>query len=37
VAACALMHPNNRRAHALAWLRGTSQRTVLALGLLRVG
>jgi hypothetical protein len=37
VAACALMRPSHVRADALAWMRGTSQRTVLALGLLRVG
>jgi hypothetical protein len=37
VAACALMRPSHTRADALAWLRGTTQRTVLALGILRVG
>ena len=37
VAAAALMRPSRYRSDTLAWFRGNTQRTVLALGLLRVG
>ena len=37
VAAGALIHPNRHRANVAIWFRGGTQRTVLALGLLRVG